>query len=153
MGATRRKRFMSSPHVLGAITASILRPLSPSGHTHGTPCPCDRRCRAPRLSPGLARRWGPAALQSFDLPAEEEGGQAFAALPGTHFGSSGRIRTRHGGQELQWKLMNRATLIAAQQNPEAYRGLVVRVAGCSALFTNLNRVVQDEIIARTGHTV
>jgi pyruvate formate-lyase/glycerol dehydratase family glycyl radical enzyme len=58
-----------------------------------------------------------------------------------------------GGQELQWNLVDRATLIAAQQDPEAYRGLVVRVAGYSALFTDLNRVVQDELIARTEHTV
>jgi len=58
-----------------------------------------------------------------------------------------------GGQQLQWNLVDRATLIAAQQDPEAYRGLVVRVAGYSALFTDLNRVVQDELIARTEHTV
>jgi pyruvate formate-lyase/glycerol dehydratase family glycyl radical enzyme len=58
-----------------------------------------------------------------------------------------------GGQELQWNLVDRATLIQAQQDPEAYRGLVVRVAGYSALFTDLNRVVQDELIARTEHTV
>ena len=43
--------------------------------------------------------------------------------------------------------------IAAPENPEAYRGLVVRVAGYSALFTDLNRVVQDELIARTEHSV
>jgi len=49
-------------------------------------------------------------------------------------------------------LVDRATLLAAQQDPEAYRGLVVRVAGYSALFTDLNRVVQDELIARTEHT-
>ena len=58
-----------------------------------------------------------------------------------------------GGQELQWNLVDRATLIAAQQNPDAYRGLVVRVAGYSALFTDLNRVVQDELIARTEHAI
>jgi formate C-acetyltransferase len=58
-----------------------------------------------------------------------------------------------GGQELQWNLVDRATLIAAQQDPEAYRGLVVRVAGYSALFTDLNRVVQDELIARTEHAI
>ncbi len=58
-----------------------------------------------------------------------------------------------GGQELQWNLVDRATLIEAQKDPEAYRGLVVRVAGYSALFTDLNRVVQDELIARTEHTV
>ncbi len=58
-----------------------------------------------------------------------------------------------GGQELQWNLVNRATLLAAQQNPEAYRGLIVRVAGYSALFADLNRVVQDELIARAEHTI
>ncbi len=58
-----------------------------------------------------------------------------------------------GGQELQWNLVDRATLLAAQENPEAYRGLVVRVAGYSALFTDLNRVVQDELIARTEHAL
>jgi formate C-acetyltransferase len=58
-----------------------------------------------------------------------------------------------GGQQLQWNLVDRATLIAAQQDPESYRGLVVRVAGYSALFADLNRVVQDELIARTEHTV
>jgi pyruvate formate-lyase/glycerol dehydratase family glycyl radical enzyme len=58
-----------------------------------------------------------------------------------------------GGQELQWNLVDRATLVAAQQDPEAYRGLVVRVAGYSALFTDLNRIVQDELIARMEHTV
>jgi len=58
-----------------------------------------------------------------------------------------------GGQQLQWNLVDRATLIAAQRDPEAYRGLVVRVAGYSALFADLNRVVQDELIARTEHAV
>ena len=58
-----------------------------------------------------------------------------------------------GGQELQWNLVDRATLIQAQPGPEAYRGLVVRVAGYSALFTDLNRVVQDELIARTEHAI
>ncbi len=58
-----------------------------------------------------------------------------------------------GGQELQWNLVDRQTLIAAQQKPEEYRGLIVRVAGYSALFTDLNRVVQDELIARTEHVI
>jgi len=34
-----------------------------------------------------------------------------------------------------------------------YRNLVVRVAGYSALFVNLSRDVQDQIIARTEHTM
>ena len=42
-------------------------------------------------------------------------------------------------------------LRAAQENPEEYRGLVVRVAGYLAYFTELDRHVQDSIIARTAH--
>jgi hypothetical protein len=37
----------------------------------------------------------------------------------------------------------------AQQNPEQYRDLVVRVAGYSAYFTQLNLAMQDEVITRT----
>ena len=43
----------------------------------------------------------------------------------------------------------RETLIAAQEQPEEYRGLLIRVAGYTAYFTELGRDVQDEIIART----
>jgi len=39
----------------------------------------------------------------------------------------------------------------AQENPSAFRDLIVRVAGYSAYFTELNRNTQDEIIARTEY--
>jgi len=44
-----------------------------------------------------------------------------------------------------------ATLLAAQEHPEQYRDLVVRVAGYSALFVTLDRATQDDIIRRTVH--
>ncbi len=44
-----------------------------------------------------------------------------------------------------------ATLRAAQQSPEKYRDLIVRVAGYSDYFCNLSEALQDEIIARTDH--
>ena len=40
---------------------------------------------------------------------------------------------------------------AAQQDPESYRDLIVRVAGYSDYFCDLNAALQDEIIARTEH--
>ena len=43
----------------------------------------------------------------------------------------------------------RQTLLDAQQHPEQYRDLVVRVAGYSAFFVELIPAVQDEIISRT----
>ena len=56
-----------------------------------------------------------------------------------------------GGMHLQINLVGRETLLDAQQHPEKYRDLMVRVAGYSAYFIDLSKEVQDEIIARTEH--
>jgi len=53
------------------------------------------------------------------------------------------------GSHIQFNVVDRATLLDAQKNPEKYRGLVVRVAGYSALFTTLSKSLQDDIINRT----
>jgi pyruvate-formate lyase len=53
------------------------------------------------------------------------------------------------GFHVQYNVVSRETLLAAQQHPEEHRDLVVRVAGYSAFFTILSRVTQDDIIART----
>jgi len=53
-----------------------------------------------------------------------------------------------GGKHIQFNIVDRKTLSDAQQHPENYRGLVVRVAGYSAYFTQLSKPVQDEIMAR-----
>ena len=45
--------------------------------------------------------------------------------------------------------MDRQTLLDAQAHPEKYAGLVVRVAGYSALFMTLSKSLQDDIIKRT----
>ncbi len=58
-----------------------------------------------------------------------------------------------GGMQLQWNLVDREMLQAAQQRPEDYRDLIVRVSGYSAHFTDLERVVQDDIIARMEHAL
>lgn len=50
---------------------------------------------------------------------------------------------------VQFNVVSGATLRDAQLNPEDYRHLVVRVAGYSAYFTELDRDLQDEIIRRT----
>lgn len=48
-------------------------------------------------------------------------------------------------------MLNEADLKDAQAHPENYRGLTVRVAGYTAYFTELERDLQDEIIARTTY--
>jgi pyruvate formate-lyase/glycerol dehydratase family glycyl radical enzyme len=55
------------------------------------------------------------------------------------------------GHHVQFNVVDAATLRAAQQHPEQYRDLIVRVAGYSDYFCDLSPVLQDEIISRTEH--
>ncbi|MFO1475589.1 MAG: pyruvate formate lyase family protein [Verrucomicrobiota bacterium] len=50
---------------------------------------------------------------------------------------------------VQFNILNRQTLLAAQKDPEKYRNLIVRIAGYSAYFVDLSPMQQAEIIART----
>jgi formate C-acetyltransferase len=56
-----------------------------------------------------------------------------------------------GGKHVQFNVVNRETLLEAQEHPEDYSDLVVRVAGYSAYFVKLSKPMQDEIIGRTEH--
>lgn len=58
---------------------------------------------------------------------------------------------KEGGLEIQFNVVDRATLIEAQKHPEEYMDLVVRVSGFSAYFHSLMKETQDEIIARTEY--
>ena len=50
---------------------------------------------------------------------------------------------------VQFNILNKETLLAAQQDPEKYRSLIVRIAGYSAYFVDLSPAQQLEIINRT----
>ena len=52
---------------------------------------------------------------------------------------------------VQFNVINRETLIAAQKDPEKYRNLIVRIAGYSAYFVDLSPDLQNDLIARTVH--
>ena len=54
-----------------------------------------------------------------------------------------------GGWHVQFNVVSADTLKAAQKEPENYPGLLVRVAGYSAFFAELSKVIQDDIIERT----
>lgn len=54
-------------------------------------------------------------------------------------------------QHVQFNVQSRETLLEAQKHPEKYSGLLVRVAGYSAFFVDLNKQIQDDIIARVEH--
>lgn len=58
---------------------------------------------------------------------------------------------RMDGHHIQFNVVDAETLKDAQQNPENYRGLIVRVAGYSDYFNNLSEQLQNEIITRTAH--
>lgn len=54
-----------------------------------------------------------------------------------------------GGMQVQINVVDKNTLLEAQQFPERYRSLIVRVSGWSSRFANLSKALQDDIISRT----
>ena len=56
-----------------------------------------------------------------------------------------------GAFHVQFNTLSSKVLRAAQEKPEDYRDLLVRVAGYSTQFVNLSKSLQDAIIARTEH--
>lgn len=52
---------------------------------------------------------------------------------------------------VQFNIINRETLLAAQREPDKYRGLIIRIAGYSAYFVELSPDLQNDLIARTEH--
>ena len=57
----------------------------------------------------------------------------------------------NGGLEVQINVVDKETLIKAQEHPEDYQNLIVRVSGFSAHFVRLEKNLQDEIINRTAN--
>jgi len=62
------------------------------------------------------------------------------------------IRTyfKLGGHHIQFNVVDTDTLRKAQETPDEYRSLLVRVAGYSDYFVDLDKYHQEEIIARTA---
>lgn len=58
-----------------------------------------------------------------------------------------------GGMQMQFNVVSRDTLLRAQQDPSKYQNLIVRVAGYSAYFVNLEKKVQQDIIERTEERI
>ena len=78
-----------------------------------------------------------------EVLAGEEGIARLAQLVRSYF--------KADGHHVQFNVVSAATLRGAQADPEAHRGLIVRVAGYSDYFCDLGEALQEEIIARTEH--
>jgi pyruvate formate-lyase/glycerol dehydratase family glycyl radical enzyme len=83
----------------------------------------------------LNMKFHPTALRN------ETGKSKLIALIRTYFAM--------GGMEMQFNIVSGKVLREAQQRPEEYRDLVVRIAGFSAYFVELYKASQDDIIKRT----
>lgn len=59
-----------------------------------------------------------------------------------------RTYFKRGGCQLMVTVVEPGALEDAQKNPEKYPDLIVRVAGYSAVFVNLTKDVQDELLSR-----
>jgi len=73
----------------------------------------------------------------------DEGIDKWAHLVRTYF--------KMDGHHVQFNIVQAETLRKAQADPEAYRDLIVRVAGYSDYFCDLSLELQEEIISRTAH--
>ena len=77
---------------------------------------------------------------SADSLLTEAGRDRILALVKTHF--------LNNQYHVQFNVVDDETLIDAQEHPEEYRDLMVRIAGYSAFFTPLNKELQDDVIER-----
>ena len=83
----------------------------------------------------LNQKFTPSAL------AGEKGLDNLAGLIRSYFAMD--------GHHIQFNVIDRQTLLDAQAHPDEYRDLIVRVAGYSDYFRNLDKELQDEVINRT----
>lgn len=63
----------------------------------------------------------------------------------------GYFNGEFGGQHINVNVIDKDMLLHAQQHPELYSTLTVRVSGYCVLFNSLTREQQDEVISRTFH--
>lgn len=94
-----------------------------------------------------SRQWANCVALNLKFDAAvvqgQTGRRALVSLLRTYFD--------HGGMQVQVNVLDAGLLRAAQADPSAHPGIVVRVAGYCAYFSDLQPAVQDEIIERTAH--
>ncbi len=100
------------------------------------------------------------SVTSFDHSRHQDGGMLNIKFnPSVLAGERGlknlvslvRSYMDRGGWHIQFNVVSNETLKDAQDNPEKYPNLLVRVAGYSAYFADLSREVQNDIMNRKEH--
>jgi formate C-acetyltransferase len=90
-----------------------------------------------RIGNGIILNWkfSPAAVSG------ETGLTNLMGLMDTYF--------KNQGMQSQFSIIGKETLIKAQEKPEKYQDLLVRIAGYSAYFVELSHELQNDLIGRT----
>ncbi len=133
LGATPDGRKSGEPTSNGVSPSNLFqRNCGPQG-------PLKSAARIPHelASSGIAlnMRFHPGMLKN------EQGVETFAKMIQTYFDL--------GGMHIQPNVVSTRTLREAQQNPQDYKDLVVKVSGYSAYFCDLGKSIQEDIIARS----
>jgi formate C-acetyltransferase len=138
------------------VYEGALEPATPNGRKAGQPL-------SNSISPSNgAEKYGPtAALNSvakIDHTKIGFGDSLNMKFPGYFLNTEKGVDTLQnlilsyfdmGGYHVQFNMIDADTLRAAQENPENYEDLIVRVSGYAAYFTRLGKKIQDDIIDRT----
>ncbi len=153
------------PYQMGLYTVSAHVPM---GQNVGA-TPDGRLAKEPLADGGMSPVYGrdshgpTAVLKSVSRVKSEYGSNGtllnmkfLPSLFKTELGVAKFVRLLRAFIELkiihvQFNVVNRADLLAAQERPELYRSLTIRVAGYTAYFTELAPDLQREIIERTEY--
>lgn len=131
LGATANGRLAHKP---------VSEGISPEKHadTNGPTAVIKSCAKMDHISTGgtlLNQKFTPSAV------AGEKGLDNMASLVRSYFAMD--------GHHIQFNVFDKETLLEAQKHPDDYKDLIVRVAGYSDYFRNLDKALQDEIINRT----
>ena len=134
IGATANGRLAHKP---------VSEGISPEkfADTHGPTAVIKSCAKMDHMSTGgtlLNQKFTPSAI------AGETGLDNLASLIRTYFAMD--------GHHIQFNVFDKETLLEAQKHPDDYKDLIVRVAGYSDYFRNLDEELQNEIINRTAQS-
>lgn len=147
VGLISMGNYVTLGHWLGA---------SPDGRKKGEPLAdaTSPSRYAPAAGPTATHRSAARAIDPYRVPNGVTFNQRFNATAVmsrrelSKWADLVRDYVDRGGVEVQYTVVDSEALRRAQEHPEEYRDLIVRVGGYSAVFVELSKDVQDSIIAR-----